>query len=88
MNKKNVKFKIKDGYPKLSLIYNHKKYILSKLDELPKDAYDYAIKQGIYGIEPVKEKKDGIEPVKEKKNVIEPVKGKKKEDKDGNLERK
>ena len=53
-----MKFKIKEGYPKLSVIYKGVKYVLADLDELPDDVYKYAIK-GNYGIVKVKEKKDG-----------------------------
>ena len=54
-----VKFKIKEGHPKMAVIYEHKKYILGKLKELPDDVFEYAIEKGIYGIEKIEEKKDG-----------------------------
>ena len=54
-----VKFKLKDGYPSMSIIYEHKKYRTGDL-ELPEDVFKYAIEKGIYGIEKIaKEKKDG-----------------------------
>ena len=52
-----MKFKIKEGYPKLSVIYKGVKYVLADLDELPDDVYKYAIK-GNYGIVK-KEKQNG-----------------------------
>jgi len=55
-----MKFRIKEGHPKMAVIYNGVKYYLAELDELPDDVFKYAVKRGIYGIEKVKkEKQDG-----------------------------
>jgi len=53
-----MKFKIKEGHPKMAVIYKGDKYILSLLDELP-DGLFKAVggKKNIYGIEEIKEKK-------------------------------
>lgn len=60
MEKKMVKFKIKDGHPKMSVIYGGVKYVLVSLDKLPDDVFKYAMKNNIYGIVKVKEEnKDG-----------------------------
>ena len=54
-----MKFKIKDGHPKMSVIYKGVKYVLADLDELPDEVFKFAIK-GNYGIVKVKEEmKDG-----------------------------
>lgn len=56
-----MKFKIKEGYPKMSIIHKHKKYVLAELRELPDEVYKFAggakNKYGIIKI--TEEKKDG-----------------------------
>jgi hypothetical protein len=52
-----VKFKIKEGHPKMSVIFEHKKYVLADLKELPDDVFTYAMKNNIYGIEEIKSTK-------------------------------
>ena len=54
-----MKFRIKEGHPKMAVIYKGVKYYLADLDELPDEVFAHAVKKGIYGIEKVKEKKDG-----------------------------
>lgn len=45
-----IKFKIKEGYPKLNVIHNGKKYNLATLKELPDDVFKYAMKEKRFGI--------------------------------------
>lgn len=55
-----MKFKIKEGHPKMAIIWNHEKFILSTLKEIPDQLYiDVGEEKNIYGIIPIKEKKDG-----------------------------
>jgi hypothetical protein len=54
-----MKFKIKDGHPKMSVIYKSVKYVLADLDELPDEVFKYAVK-GDYGIVKVKEEKKDV----------------------------
>lgn len=56
MEKKMIPFKIKAGHPKMSVIYEGKKYVLAKLKKLPENVYKFAIK-GNYGI--IKEDNNG-----------------------------
>ncbi len=53
-----MKFKIKEGHPKMAVIYEGKKYILSEIKEIPDGMYK-AIggRKNIYGI--IKEKENG-----------------------------
>ena len=53
-----MKFKIKEGHPKMAVIYDGVKYYLADLDELPDDVFKHAVKKGIYGVEKVKEEKE------------------------------
>jgi len=55
-----MKFKIKEGHPKMAVIWNHEKFILADLKELPDKLYkDVGKEKNIYGIIPIKEKEDG-----------------------------
>jgi len=55
-----MKFTIKDGHPKMTIIWNHKKFILADLKEIPDELYkDVGKEKNIYGIIPIKEIENG-----------------------------
>jgi len=55
-----MKFTIKEGHPKGTVIWNHQKFILAELKEIPDELYqDVGKEKNIYGIIPIKEKTDG-----------------------------
>jgi len=54
-----MKFKIKEGHPKMAVIWKHQKFILANLKELPDGLYkDVGSSKNIYGIVPIKEMKN------------------------------
>ena len=55
-----MKFKIKEGHPKMAVIWEHQKFILADLKEIPDKLYkDVGKEKNIYGIIPTKEIENG-----------------------------